>query len=81
MKKRIITILATLALTSCITACSGTYASTNSGTENSGDYFCYYSDFTSDYLDFLKTFNYEKYEIVNITNGYSRWYVTYKLKE
>lgn len=81
MKKRIVAILTALALTTTITACdSGTYTSTNAGTESSDDYYCYYSDSTPDYLDFLKTFNYEKYDIVNITHGYSCWYVTYKLK-
>lgn len=80
MKKRIITLLTTLALTASITACGGTYTSTNAGTENSDDYYCYYSDSTPDYLDFLKTFNYEKYDVVNITHGYSYWYVTYKQK-
>lgn len=82
MKKRITTILATLALTASITACSsGTYTSTNAGTESSDDYYCYWADFTTDYLDFLKTFNYDKYEIIDISHGYGTWYVTYKLKE
>lgn len=82
MKKRIITILATLALAASITACgvSGTYTSTNAGTESIDDYYCYYCDSTTDYLDFLKTFNHEKYNIIDISHGQSYWYVTYKLK-
>lgn len=82
MKKRICTILFTLFLTCSLTACNGTYSSsTSTPTETASNYFCYYTDNTNDYLNFLENFDDEKYEIFNISHGNTYWYVTYKLRQ
>lgn len=82
MKKQIIAALMVLALAFSSTACSRTYTSSvNTSVEAKGSYSCYQTDSTVEYLNFLETFDYEKYEIFDVSHGYSDWYVTYRLKK
>lgn len=82
MKKRIIAALMMLTLAFSSTAYSQTYTSSvNTSVEAKGSYSCYQTDSTVEYLNFLETFDYEKYEIFDVSHGYSDWYVTYRLKK
>lgn len=80
MTKKIITLLIAGVITiSVLTGCgSGTITSSETETvPKIGYYELFFTDSSTDYLNFLNTFNEENYEIVDI----SHWYVTYKIKE
>ena len=81
MTKKFIALFAGLMTISVLSSCtSGTITSTETETKP-GTYEVFYTADDSDYLNFLNSFDEEKYEIIDISKGTSRWYVTYKIKE
>ena len=63
---------------SVLSACSGSVTSSET---KKGAYQLFYTSVDEDYLNFLKDFNDETYEIVDISHSNHYWYVTYKIKE
>lgn len=78
MKKRIIVASITLLLACTITACKK-----DDFHSSSNKYFCSRLNCNvTDYLDYLENFDYENYEIIDISKGdNSIWFITYKLKD
>lgn len=48
---------------------------------STGKTLCYHTQSTKKYLDFIENFDYEKYEIINISETQYSWSVTYKIRE
>lgn len=48
---------------------------------STGKTLCYRTQSTKKYLDFIENFDYEKYEIINISETQYSWSVTYKIRE
>ncbi len=47
---------------------------------STGKTLCFSTNSTKEYLDFIENFNYQKYDLIRINNGYNTWFITYKLK-
>ncbi len=59
----------------------GLFSNSKITKSSTGKTLCYENTSTKEYLDFIESFDHSKYSIINISNGYFGWQVTYKLKE